>query len=109
MGAVCGTGAWGTLRVYFEMDGGGEVLGGGAGSGICGGIRRDIEDISDQISAIRKQRQVQRGCRDSWHIKRAMENRTSTPAKRTGRTHRAAWPDAPDCGAEEKSGPLRSE
>jgi hypothetical protein len=32
----------------------------------------------------------------------------STPAKRTGRTKRAARPDAPNCGAEEKIGPLRS-
>jgi hypothetical protein len=32
----------------------------------------------------------------------------STPAKRTGRTNRATRPDAPEGGAKEKIGPLRS-
>ncbi len=33
---------------------------------------------------------------EGWHD-------SSAPAKRTGRTNRAARPDAPECGAEEKS------
>lgn len=38
--------------------------------------------------------------------KRAMENHTSTPAKRTGRPSRASRPDAPYCGAKNKVAPV---
>jgi len=64
-----------------------------------------------------KERLTQRSPRPGRGKRRAQSSQrrgwpqrdSSIPAKRTGRKQRAARPDAPEFGAEEEIGPLRSE